>query len=185
MLGQRDRFISSPSRDRLHGAQNVPVPPSRLVIIIWPVAHSLWNCSSPTLESTCSTFFFPFQKSVNHPFRNAGFDKCWWHINVSRYCPVYFNNTSICSTPGSSGAADDLEKLTCRQFDLQRMAHLALCLQASHETIHVFIQMVLHAYFFFFFKVIVKGNDVLLHISQKPCAMPTLLLLFPVHALYW
>lgn len=61
------------------------------------------------------------------------------------------------------------------------MANLALCLQASHETIHVFIQMVLHAYFFF--KVIVKGNDVLLHISQKPCAMPTLLLLFPVHAL--
>lgn len=57
MVGQSDQFMSSPSRDRLHGAQDVPVPPSLLVIIIWPVAHSLWNFSSPTRESTCSTFF--------------------------------------------------------------------------------------------------------------------------------
>lgn len=69
MVGQRDQFISSPSRDRLHGAQNVPVPPSLLVIIIWPVAHSLWNYTSPTLESTCSTFFFSLSKvSKNRPF---------------------------------------------------------------------------------------------------------------------
>lgn len=135
MVGQRDQFISSPSRDRLHGAQNVPVPPSLLVIIIWPVAHSLRNYTSPTLESTCSAFFcfvfFLSKVSKNHPFRNAAFDKCWWHTNASRFGPAYFHNTSICSTPGSSGAAssatDNTEKLTSQQRDLQRMAHLALC----------------------------------------------------------
>lgn len=41
MVGHSDHFISSPSRDRLHGAQNVPVPPSLLVIISRPVAQSL------------------------------------------------------------------------------------------------------------------------------------------------
>lgn len=58
MVGHSDHFISSPSRDRLHGAQNVPVPPSLLVIISRPVAQSLWNYPSQTLESTSSTFFF-------------------------------------------------------------------------------------------------------------------------------
>lgn len=41
MVGHSDHFISSPSRDRLHGAQNVPMPPSLLVIISRPVAQSL------------------------------------------------------------------------------------------------------------------------------------------------
>lgn len=69
MVGHSDHFISSPSRDRLHGAQNVLVPPSLLVIISRPVAQSLWNYPSQTLESTSSTFFslsFFFWKSVNH-----------------------------------------------------------------------------------------------------------------------
>lgn len=59
-----------------------------------------------------------------------------------------------------------------------------------HACVYVFIALFLYSCIhsngvpcLFFFKVIVKGIYLLLHISQKPCAMPTVLLLFPVHAL--